>query len=192
MEAATNGIPSAVETARRRPRTGKKRLKFGPPRRFARGVKELWKSATAEDQARAHHACRLILALWLGKRRREEVASELSIPRLRLWQLSQLALSGMLAGLLHQPRSRRRNLETSMQDMQDDPRRLMKLVAERDKQIADQQDLIRLLTSIPKPVSETSAREVPARNTKKRARRTARKREAGGGDAPVDAPPAPR
>ena len=79
-----------------------------------------------------------------------------------------------------------------MEDMQDDPRRLMKLVAQRDKQIADQQDLIRLLTSIPKPTSEAPAREVPARSTKKRASRAARKRETSGGDAPVDAPPAPR
>jgi hypothetical protein len=37
--------------------------------------------------------------MWLGKRDREAVAKELSIPTLRVWQLSQQALSGMLAGL---------------------------------------------------------------------------------------------
>jgi len=188
MDTQTNGTVGTMETAPRRRRTGKKRLNFGPPQHFPRGVRELWQSATAQEQTRAHTACTQILTLWLGKKRREEVAAELSIPSLRVWQLSQQALSGMLAGLLHQPRPRRRNPETTMENREEDPRTLKKRLAERDKQIADQQDLIRLLTSIPKPRSEgPPAAEAPAPATKTRAGRAARKREEGGGSASLDA-----
>jgi hypothetical protein len=157
-------------------------------------VRELWKSATAEEQAQAHRACAQILALWLGKRRREEVAQALVIPGLRVWQLSQQALSGMLAGLLHQPRPRRRNQETTTMEAQhDDPRSLRKRIAEQEKQIADQQDLIKLLMSIPKPKSEpSSVPEVPTRGTKTRPGRAGRKGEDGSGGVSLDASPAAR
>lgn len=186
MEAVVNGTQATVEPRRRQRRTGKKRLKFGPPQKFPRGVRELWKSATAEEQTRAHQTCIQILALWLGKRQREEVATELSIPGLRVWQLSQQALSGMLAGLLHQPRPRRRNEDTTMDTKNEDPRSLKKQLAERDKRIADQEDLIRLLTSIPKPRSEqSSATEVPTPATKTRTTRASRKADEGRGDVPL-------
>jgi hypothetical protein len=193
MESVLNGTETSAQTGRRRTRTGKKRLKFGPPAKFPRGVRELWKSATAEEQTRAHQACVQILALWLGKRRREEVATELSIPGLRVWQMSQQALSGMLAGLLHQPRPRRRNEESSMVEKQEDPRTLKKQLAERDMKIAQQEELIRLLTSLPKPRSETaSATEVPTSETKTHPRRAARRSETGGGDVPLQKPTAAR
>lgn len=193
METQTNGNPGTVEVVGRRRRTSKKRLKFGPPQNFPRGVRELWTSATSEEQRQAHSACTQILALWLGKRRREEVARELSIPGLRVWQLSQQALSGMLAGLLHQPRPRRRGLEATMEQRDDDPKKLRKKIAEQEKQIADQQDLIKLLTSIPKPRSmEPSAAEVPTPATKTRAAKGPRKPEASGGTLSLDASPAAR
>jgi hypothetical protein len=150
-------------------------------------VRELWKSATSQEQAQAHRACTQILALWLGKRRREEVAAELSIPGLRVWQLSQQALSGMLAGLLHQPRPRRRNEEPNMHEKDDDPRRLKKLLAEKDKLLSDQADLIRLLMSIPAPKGEMSASEAPTPATKTRAARVSRKAEGGRGRVSQDA-----
>lgn len=160
----------------RRARTGKKRLKFDPPQHFPRGVRELWQSATAEEQEKAHRSCTLILAMWLGKRRREEVASELAIPPLRVWQLSQQGLAGMLSGLLHQPKPRRAAKETTMSERDDDPRVLKRRLAEKDKQLANQQELIRLLTSLPKPRSEPSESEkkpTPAAKTRPRRAPTA-------------------
>lgn len=193
MEAQSNATVGAAPVTQRRRRTGKKRLNFGPPQHFPRGVRELWQSATAEEQTKAHQACIQILTLWLGKKQREEIAHELSIPPLRVWQLSQQALSGMLAGLLHQPRPRRHSQEMTMESQDDDPRTLKKRLAEKDKQIADQQDLIRLLTSIPKPRSEQpSAEEVPTSTTKTRAGRARGKREEGGGNVPGPASPQPR
>ena len=137
----------------RRPRTGKKRLKFAPPERFPLGVRELWKSATAAEQARAHQACTQILAMWLGKAKANAVAAELSIPPLRVWQLSQQALSGMLAGLLHQPKTRARKEQLPMQAAADDPRVLKKKISELERQLEDHRELVRLLSSLPKPGS---------------------------------------
>lgn len=189
---ATSESTVADTRARRRRRTGKKRLKFGPPQNFPRGVRELWTSATSEEQASAHLTCTQILALWLGKKRREEVASELSIPGLRVWQLSQQALSGMLAGLLHQPRPRRATKEPTMEARDDDPRVLKKKIAELERRTQDQQALIALLTSLPKPRGEMSVSEVPTPATKTRTRRARAPTEDGGGTLPGKAQAAPR
>ena len=169
---ATNGV-----AAKRRPRTGKKRLKFGPPQVFPRGVRELWTTATAAEQQAAHRACAQILAMWLGRRRREEVARELEIPPLRVWQLSQQALSGMLAGLLHQPKARRGKESETMILKDDDPRFLKKRITELEKRLSDSQGLVDLLAQLPKPkenelsepASQTSAPEAKTRKARARA-----------------------
>ena len=191
MTTAKDSSPTPRVRQQRR-RTGKKRLKFGPPQKFPRGVRELWTSATAEEQIQAHRACTQILALWLGKRRREEVALELSIPGLRVWQLSQQALSGMLAGLLHQPKARRAREEPVMIEKVDDPRVLKKRLAERDKTISDQQDLIRLLSSLPKPRSEPSESKESTPAAKTRGRTAKVLGETGGGSLSGDASSAAR
>jgi len=69
-------------------------------------VKALWAAATPEAQAKAHRAATAILRTWLGKATREEAAKELELTPLRFWQLSQQAVAGLVAGLLHQPRFR--------------------------------------------------------------------------------------
>jgi len=148
-----------------------------------------------EEQTKAHRTCIQILTLWLGKRRREEVASELSLPPLRVWQLSQQALAGMLAGLLHQPRPRRRSVEAMMKTADDDVSALKKRLAEQERHIANLEDLVRLFTSLPKPGSEPSAREVPTPVTKtdgSSRRRRARRGEADGAELPRGPLPEPR
>ena len=198
MEASTKVsemVNGASTVMGRRRRSGKKRLNFGPPQQFPRGVRELWTSATVEDQTSAHRACAQILAMWLGKRQREEVARELVIPPLRVWQLSQQALAGMLAGLLHQPKARRANQEMPMTAKDDDPRVLKKRIAELEKQVADHQDLIRLLSSLPKPKSSEPSEPVsrsPAASSKTGARRATAHAERVSGRAPDNTSPAAR
>lgn len=190
MDLSTNvaiGNESASTNGTRRRRTGKKRLKFAPPQIFPRGVRELWSAASREEQEQAHRSCTQILAMWLGKRRREEVSMELSIPPLRVWQLSQQALAGMLAGLLHQPRPRRRREETTMDPKTKDLRVLEKRNAELERLLLDREDLIRLLSALPKPRSEPSASVQPTPAAKSRVRRKGAGAEPGGGDASLDA-----
>ncbi len=105
---ATTSLPAVAATPSRvrRPRLGLKRTKFAVPKAMPRPVKALWAAATPEAQARAHRAATAILRTWLGKATREEAAKELELTPLRFWQLSQQAVAGLVAGLLHQPRFR--------------------------------------------------------------------------------------
>jgi hypothetical protein len=144
---------NATAAPRRRRRTSKKRLRFSVPTAMPPGVRELWRAAPTDEQQKAHQACVQILQLWLGKTRREEVAEQLSIPPLRVWQLSQQALSGMLAGLLKQPRSRRGRQAALPPMNEDDPRLLKKKIAELEQGNRDLQDCIRLVGQVPKPRS---------------------------------------
>jgi len=191
METLTNESLMAVEQDRRpqRRRRFKKRLHFAVPHEMPSGVRELWRAAPLEAQQRAHQTCVEILAMWLGRKPREEVARTLSIPPLRVWQLSQQALCGMVAGLLKQPRTRR-SAEVAMATSEDDPRALKKKIAQLEQQLKDRDDLIRLLAELPKPRSEPpsgSTSSMPAAKTRPG---KGRGREGRGGSAPGDAPPA--
>jgi hypothetical protein len=96
-----------VETKPKRTRRFKKRLRFQVPKP-AVAVKALWEQASEEERQRAHKTCVLMLEHWLGRKTKAEMVETLGLPPLRVWQLSQSALSGMLAGLLKQPKNRRR------------------------------------------------------------------------------------
>ncbi len=91
----------------KRTRRYKKRVVFQPPRP-AIAVKALWEQASEEERTRAHQTCVLMLEHWLGRKTKAEMVTALGLPPLRVWQLSQSALSGMLAGLLKQPKMRPR------------------------------------------------------------------------------------
>ncbi len=69
-------------------------------------VRALWDASSPEEKALAHRFSVGIIDWWVGRRTKDETAHRLGVTPLRLWQLSQRALSGMLAGLLHQPRLR--------------------------------------------------------------------------------------
>lgn len=92
-------------------RTRKRRFRVLP--RPAIAVRGLIEHAKPEELQKAHATCLLILDWWLGKKTKPEVAKLMGLPELRVWQLSQQGLSGMIAGLLKQPRPRRRGLAQS-------------------------------------------------------------------------------
>lgn len=190
---AIETMASASATVRRR-RTGKKRLSFRVPQLMPPGVRELWQRAPMEEQMQAHRSCVQILSMWLGKARREEVAQTLEIPPLRVWQLSQQALAGMLAGLLKQPRSRRLKKEGAPMHDDDDPRVLRKKNAELERKLAERNELIQLLIHLPKPgdppspttPSSASPAAAKTRTKSKKGRPGAREREGQGGSASGD------
>ena len=140
-----------------RTRRGKKRLVFQPPRQMPRSVGALWEGASPEEKARAHRSCVAILSMWLGRKTRAAVAQELELPPLRVWQMSQSALSGMLAGLLKQPRGRSARPEPS----EEDPRALKKRIAELEAENDSLRTLVEILRNLP------SARETPAPRPRK-------------------------
>ena len=105
-ESTRNDAMTDASPPKRRARTGRKRTVFKTTPKPAWPVRGLWESAPQAEKEEAHRTCMLILEYWLGKKSKQAVAEELSVTPLRVWQLSQQALSGMLAGLLKQPRKR--------------------------------------------------------------------------------------
>jgi len=145
----------AAQALPRRTRRYRKRVKVGLPPRPAPAVRELWKRASQEERVEAHRKGVLVLSMWLGRKGRSEVARELSLPPLRVWQLSQMALSGMLAGLLKQPR-RWRGKEAGSMNEEESPSRLRKRIAELERENRDLKEVLELITQMPKPEESPS------------------------------------
>lgn len=141
-------------------RRSRKRTRFSIPQPPARSVKALWEQASPSEQHRAHRYGMAILETWLGKRSRQEVADELGLPVLRIWQLSQQAVSGMLAGLLTQPRTRR---DPSMPPLppDDDPKVLRKKIAKLEQDLKCANELIEVLKLLPGRPSPPPEKEEP-------------------------------
>lgn len=144
----------------RRYRTGRKRTRFQVPARQPASVRALWQSASAEEQKAAHTLCMAILEYWLGKASKAEIAARLEVPPLRVWQLSQMALSGMLAGLLRQPKTRRRGRPVEPPTSPgEDPRPLRARIRELERKLSHTEDLVRVLRDLPWAPSAGKAKE---------------------------------
>lgn len=136
---------TGTEAAPTRVRRGGRRRGFRMPRPVA-AVRGLWEAATEEQRQRAHRSAAAVMEYWLGRSTKQEAASQLEVPPLRIWQLSQQALSGMVAGLLKQPKSRKGGLSV---DPSEDPKTLRRRIAELERTIAMQDRLIAVLREMP-------------------------------------------
>ena len=139
---------SAARTGHKGPRRGRKRTAFRTIPRMPVPVRALWEQASEEQRRAAHRACGAILEAWLGKAPRGEIAERLGVTPLRLWQLSQQATAGMLAGLLKQPR-RRRSMTSPPLPPEEDPVKLRKKVEQLQRELSLAEDLIALLRELP-------------------------------------------
>ena len=155
----------------RRERTGRKRSYFKKPPDPAWPVRGLWESAPEKEKERAHQTCMAILEYWLGKKTKGQVAEDLGVNTLRVWQLSQRAVSGMLAGLLSQPR-RRVNPEIFLGRGWESPAALKRRITVLEKELSRTEDLVRVLRTAPwVPVSSESLQKGGAsRGSKKKGR----------------------
>lgn len=182
----------AAAPRRQRVRTGKKRLRFKKLPRPAYPVRALWDLATPEEKERAHRQCVAILEWWLGKSSRQTIAERLELPSLRVWQLSQQALSGMLAGLLRQPKARPRRGERLLQDPKEDLPALRREIAELKKKLRVSEELNAVLRDL-KATAQPKATAPPASSKhRKPARRAAARRKTGVSPTVEAAAPAPR
>ena len=173
----TNGTAAP---RRRRKRTGRKRTVFQPPERPALAVRELWKQASEEERKRAHELGMRMLEYWLGKKTRAELSEELGLPGVRIYQLSQQAVSGMLAGLLKQPR-RRGGVAAQVEPTPGtDPVALKKRIRELEVQLSRTEDLVRVLRTAPwaKQVATPSQDGAAARRTRRAGKKRSAKRQA--------------
>ena len=67
-------------------------------------VRAIWELASPEERKKGHDLGILVLEHWLGRMTRKELGQKLDLPPLRVWQLSQQALAGMVVGLMAQPK----------------------------------------------------------------------------------------
>ena len=178
MDEQANETDVAIEKKPRRRRTGKKRVVFKIPAKPAPAVKELWRQASEEEQQRAHVTCASVLEYGLGKTTKAELAERLDVPLLRVWQLSQLAVSGMLAGLLKQPRGRgAKRVGGPLNEV----KALRKENDELREKLCRTEELVRILRDFPaNRASPPSVSTDSARGSKSRSKKTppARKKKA--------------
>jgi len=118
------------------------------PEHTAPAVREIWKRSSLEERQAAHKKGTLLLSMWLGRKSKAEIASELALPPLRVWQLSQMALSGMLAGLLKQPR-RRRGKEAASMESEESPSQLKQRIAKLEQENRDLKEVLELIRMMP-------------------------------------------
>jgi len=187
-----------AETGSRLTRTGRKKSRFRVPPYPAPSVRALWQAASLEQRTRAHELSMAILEYWLGKSSKAEIARRLNVPPLRVWQLSQLALSGMLAGLLRQPKARpRRSLSVALEPA-DDPKILRQRILDLERKLLRTEDLVRVLKDLPwapksgEPQEESRAKQQRSAARPPRKRRglsVSQRAEAAGGIAPADHAP---
>jgi hypothetical protein len=112
-------------------------------------VKALWQAAGAEEQARAHRTATAILATWLGKSSREAAAKELGLSAVRLWQLSQQAVCGLVVGCLRQPRFRGRPPKDASGLYGEGVGALKKRIADLERELDGSRRLAEVLKDLP-------------------------------------------
>jgi hypothetical protein len=147
-----------VVTVEKKARKAARKRSLKAPATFALPVRTLWELATAEQRERAQEAGVAILEYWTGRITKAEVAKRLNLPPVRVWQLSQQATSGMIAGLLVQPKTRAKGVPMSPSE---DPKALQRRVAELEEMNRKQELLIMVLRSMP------GSREAPKKEEPK-------------------------
>lgn len=146
---AETATTAAAETASPMPKGRRMRRRL--PTRMPRpavAVRGLWAQASEEERQRAHEAASAILSWWLGVSPKAEVLERLAVKPLRLWQMSQMALSGMEAGLLKQPRARRGALPPGT-PAEESREALKKRVARLERDLRAARELLGLLRTLP-------------------------------------------
>lgn len=181
--------PQTQDSRPKRKRTGRKRTKFASPKSTPWPVRGLWEAAPQEQKEMAHQTCMLILEYWMGKKTKASAAKELGVSSLRVWQLSQQAISGMMAGLLKQPR-RRVGPEAFERGAGESRESLQKRIMALEKELARTEDLVRVLRMAPWATARTESggKEVPKRARSKSRKGRAPGKKAAARRAPADRP----
>ena len=165
---------------RRRVRRVAKKTSFKKAPRGPWPIRALWEGTTEEDRQRAHTRCVALLEYWLGKATKAEIARRLELPPLRVWQLSQQALSGMLASLVYQPRWKEaRGIMTSRPTKASHVAALKRRIKELERENAALLKLNALLQQFPPPPP------VPTPKTRTKAKPGGEKKAAAPGRAPA-------
>lgn len=111
------------------------------------GVRDLWEQTAPEVREQARRRAMVLLEYWSGRKTKAESAAELHLPPVRIWQLTQAGLSGMVVGLVKQPRRKRGPPMKSAEEKEISRLRKVNEAQERRLRILEQ--LIAVLRGLP-------------------------------------------
>lgn len=123
-------------------------------------VRAIWELATEKERQDAHQLGVLMLEHWLGRMTRKDLGSKLNLPPLRVWQMSQQALAGMVVGLMTQPKRPPRGTPMAREMKLDNTE--LKTLRKENHELKEQnrvlQELLDLLKDLPGiPTAEPKA-----------------------------------
>lgn len=180
--AATVQAAEPLGTRRRRRRTAVS--KWARP---VYPIKAIWDAASEEEKAKARGLTSELLGYWLGQQSKTELARQLGVPPIRVWQISQRAVAGMVAALLRPPSGRR----GAMPKLDPEVKGLRKRIAVLEHENELQRRLIRLLRTMPGnetrelPKDQVPKEERDAKPTRRKKKAVEQRgREPGPGTAP--------
>ena len=178
-------MEASAEEQTQKPKRGRpgRRSKFKMPHP-AVPVKYLWEAASEEERKKAHQTGVAILELWLGKSSRAEAAEKLGMPLVRVWQLSKQALSGMVVGLLKQPKARKGVLK-GLPYPEENTAQLKARIMSLEKQLVRMRSLVELIRQMPTYRKEAKGKPIAQKRRKKKKRSVAAT-----GTGPANRPPA--
>jgi len=135
-------------------------------------IRALWLQASEEERRLAHERTTAILEYWVGIVSKKESAERLNVPPIRLWQMSQRAVSGMACALLKPPKSLPRRGSgpqelgpSAIEAVESSPLALRKEIARLKRDLEQRNSLIEVLKSLPSnlpPTRSEKAAEAPS------------------------------
>ena len=182
--AAPSSLPPTPTAAPTTSRPRRRRRTVDSFLRPVQPIKAIWASASEEERQKARSLASELLGYWLGHETKAEISRRLGIPPIRVWQMSQRALSGMVTALLRPPEGRRGAAPLLSPEVKE----LRRRVAELEAETSSQRRLIELLRTLPGP----TARDLPqeeSRAKESRGVRPAPTRTRGAARARAEAPP---
>jgi hypothetical protein len=136
-------------TVTRATRVYRKRRQFKHVPRPVYPIRAIWEAASEEERQKAHEHCALLLEYWLGVTTKQDVSKRLGVPPIRVWQLSQRAVGGMVCGLLRPPKQRAKMPSGTSEEPGSDPATLKKQIAKLERRIEWRDQLIAVLKTLP-------------------------------------------
>jgi hypothetical protein len=146
-----------LTASKRSKRAGKRKMGFRMDTP-AFPVRAIWELATETERQEAHKTGVLMLEHWLGRMTRRDLGTKLNLPPLRVWQMSQQALAGMVVGLMAQPKRPPKGtpMATEKKIEKDELKTLRKRVADLEQDNRVLKELLDLLKDMPAQAAATA------------------------------------
>ncbi len=141
----TTDAATTAEAPAPRTRRGRGRRRVGRWVRPVYPMRAYYDAASEEDRRRAHLLSATILEYWTGVKTKSEAATALSVPPIRVWQMSQRAATGLVCALLTPPSGKRGPPMAS----DETEKALLKELERLRKENALQRELIEVLRELP-------------------------------------------